>query len=239
MEKMEFQKKAVLWDLDDTLHSRVEAARRLFPGMFRQCLYPKRSDAFIEEAVAYMMTKINRKSMVHEDAFRALLERYPADKPYVRADCVAYYYQHIRDFAVPFPETMQIIRKLKAQGVKMAIVTNITPELLEHQHKKVEALGIAALFDAIIYSSEVGFHKPDRRIFDHAAAVLGVSNEECLFVGDDPDSDIAGALAAGMEAVWLDRWNCGDRFAGNDRVCRVQSAGEYFGKLKKTEEKPY
>ena len=32
MEKMEFQKKAVLWDLDDTLHSRVEAARRLFPG---------------------------------------------------------------------------------------------------------------------------------------------------------------------------------------------------------------
>lgn len=121
----------------------------------------------------------------------------------------------------------------------MAIVTNITPELLEHQHKKVEALGIAALFDAIIYSAEVGFHKPDRRIYDHTAAVLGVSNEDCLFVGDDPDSDIAGALAAGMEAVWLDRWNCGDLFAGNGRVHRVQSAGEYFGELKKTEEMDY
>ena len=220
--------KLIVWDLDDTLHSRVEAARRLFPGMFRQCLYPKRSDAFIEEAVAYMMTKINRKSMVHEDAFRALLERYPADKPYVRADCVAYYYQHIRDFAVPFPETMQIFRKLKAQGVKMAIVTNITPELLEHQHKKVEALGIAALFDAIIYSAEVGFHKPDRRIFDHAAALLGVPNEQCLFVGDDPKSDIAGALSAGMQALWIDRLESENPFAGDPRVHRVRSASEYF-----------
>ena len=232
VEKWNFNKKAILWDLDDTLHSRVEAARKVFPGMFRQCLYENRSDAFIDEAVAYMMTQIRRKSMVHEDAFQALLARYPSDKPYVREECVSYYYMHIRDFAVPFAETMEIIRKLKAQGVKMAIVTNITPELLEHQHKKVEMLGIAPLFDAIVYSAEVGAHKPDRRIYDHAAALLGVSNADCLFVGDDPDSDVAGALAADMEVVWLDRWNCGDRFAGNDRVHRVQTAAEYFSNVR-------
>ena len=110
----------------------------------------------------------------------------------------------------------------------MAIVTNIIPELLEHQHKKIDALGIANLFDAIVYSAELGIHKPDRRIFDHTAALLGFSNEECLFVGDDPDSDVAGALGAGMEVVWLDHWQTDDRFCGNPRVHRVKAAEEYF-----------
>ena len=80
--------KAVLWDLDDTLYSRREAARQLFPGMFRTCLYTGRSEAFIDEAAAYMMTRIKHNSMTHEDAFQALLTRYPADKPYVREDCL-------------------------------------------------------------------------------------------------------------------------------------------------------
>lgn len=222
-----FAQKAVLWDLDDTIYSRRDAARRMFPGLFRACLYTDRSEAFIQEAVAYMMTQV-RHSMTHESAFRALLERYPADKTYVHANCVDYYYSHIRSFAQPFPETVEILRKLKARGVKLAIVTNITPELLEHQKKKVAALGIADLFDAIVYSAELGIHKPDKRIFDHAAALLGVSNGECLFVGDDPDSDVTGARCAGMEVVWLDRWQEDDRFNGDPRVHRVSSAEEYF-----------
>ncbi len=228
MDVFDFSKKAVLWDLDDTLYSRREAARKMFPGMFRQCLYTDRSDAFLNEAAAFMMTKVKRNSMTHEDAFRALLKRYPSDKPYVRSECLAYYYAHIRDFAVPFPETIEIIQKLKAHGLKMAIVTNITPELLEHQKKKVQALGIATLFDAIVFSAELGVHKPDRRIFDHTASLLGVPNEDCLFVGDDPESDVAGALAAGMEAVWLDHWNSDNIFYNTPLVHQVHSASEYF-----------
>ena len=228
MATFDFSKKAVLWDLDDTLFSRTDAARRVFFGMFRQCLYKDRSEEFISEAVAFMMTQVKRNSMTHEDAFRALLERYPSDKPYIRSDCLAYYYTHVRDFAVADSETIEIIQKLKARGLKMAIVTNITPELLEHQRKKVAALGIADLFDVIVFSAELGVHKPDRRIFDHAAALLGVANEDCLFVGDDPESDVAGGLGAGMEVVWLDRWKLDDRFCNDPRVHRVNSVSEYF-----------
>ena len=228
MDTFDFSKKAVLWDLDDTLHSRADAARRMFPGMFRTCLYTNRGEAFIEEAVAFMMTQAGRHSVTSDDAFRALLERYPSDKPYIRADCLAYYYTHIRDFVEPLPGTVEILQKLKSHGIKLAIVTNITPELLEHQKKKVAALGIAHFFDAIVYSAEFGVHKPDRRIFDHAAAMLGVPNEQCLFVGDDPESDISGALGAGMEAVWLDRWQLDVSFCDNDRVHRVGAATEYF-----------
>ena len=220
--------KAVLWDLDDTLYSRRDAVRQLFPGLLRACLYTNRSDEFIREAVEFLMTQIKGNRMICAPAFRALLERYPGDRPYIHEACVAYYYANIRSFAVPSDETVQILRKLKAQGIKMAIVTNITPELLEHQHKKVAALGIAELFDEVIYSAEFGVHKPDRRIFDHAAALLGVSNEECLFVGDDPDSDVVGARNAGMEVVWLDHRQTDDRFRDDPRVHRVQSLKAYF-----------
>ncbi len=221
-------KRAVLWDLDETLYSRRDTARRVFPGMFRACLYTDRSEEFIEAAADYMMTQVKRNSMTHEDAFRALLQRYPADKPYVRKQCIDYYYAHMRDYVTPSAKALEIIQRLKAQGLKMAIVTNVVPELLEHQQKKVAALGIGALFDAIVYSAELGVHKPDRRIFDYAANLLGVANEECLFVGDDADSDVVGALGAGMEVVWLDRWQDDHRFDGDSRVHRVRNLGEYF-----------
>ena len=152
--------KAVLWDLDDTLYSRRDAARKTFPGMFRALLYPGQTDAFLEEAADYMMTQVPRNSMIHEDAFRALLAKYPPEMPYVRAGCVEYYYTHLRRFVAPSPEPLAVVRKLKELGIKNAIVTNITPELLESQHKKVEALGFAHLFDEIIYSAEFGIHKP-------------------------------------------------------------------------------
>lgn len=220
--------KAVLWDLDDTLYSRFDAARQTFPGMFRAHLYPGRSDAFLEEAADYMMTKLPRNSMIHEDAFQALMKKYPPELPYDRAKCVAYYYAHMRTFAKPGQEQLEVVKKLRAAGIRTAIVTNVTADILDSQRKKVAALGIASFFDAIVYSAEFGVHKPDRRIFDHAAAVLGVANEECVFVGDDPDSDVAGALNAGMEAVWLDRWEYDGRFAHDPRVHRVQSVLEYF-----------
>lgn len=220
--------KAVLWDLDDTLYNRRDAARKMFPGMFRALLYPGQTDAFLEEAADYMMTQVPRNSMIHEDAFWALLAKYPPEMPYVRAGCVEYYYTHLRRFVAPSPEPLAVVLKLKELGIKNAIVTNITPEILEFQHKKVEALGFAHLFDEIIYSAEFGIHKPDRRIFDHAASLLGVSNDQCLFVGDDPDSDILGARNAGMEALWLDRWEDSGRFSDDPHVHRVQSVTEYF-----------
>jgi len=220
--------KAVLWDLDDTLYSRVDAARHTFYGMFRELLYPGRNDAFIEETVAYMMTQVKRNSMVHEEAFHALLRKYPSDKPYIRADCLDYYYAHISEFAKPFPEQLSVIRKLRAVGVKTAIVTNVTPDRIYAQRQKIRALDIESLFDAVILSGELGIHKPDRRIFDHAAGLLSIPNDRCVFVGDDPVSDINGALNAGMEAVWLNRWAGDHCFAQEPRVHCVTSVLEYF-----------
>lgn len=221
--------KAVLWDLDDTLYSRVEAARQCFVGMFQTHLYAGRSKEFIRTAVDYMMTRIRRNSMIHEDAFAALEDKYPFDKPYVRENCLQYYYDNMYKFAKPFPEQLEVVKKLRALGIKTGIITNIMPDRLESQRNKLRVLELAPLFDCIVLSGELGIHKPDKGIFNHAAKLLGVTNEQCVFVGDDPVSDIGGALNAGMEAVWLDNWREYDgSYAGDPRVHRVHSVKEYF-----------
>lgn len=220
--------KAVLWDFDDTLYSRTEAARKTFPGMFKEHLYPNGSTEFIQEATSYMMTKVKRNSMIHEEAFNALLEKYPPDKPYVRSDCLEYYYEHLWKYVVPLPQQLEVIKKLHSLGVKNAIVTNAAADIVYSQKRKITTYGNAELFDAVVISGELGIHKPDRGIYDHTAKLLGVTNSQCIFVGDDPDSDVKGAINADMEIVWLDKHEYDGRFSQDRRVHRVTSIKEYF-----------
>lgn len=219
---------AVLFDLDDTLYSRAEAAAMTYPGMFAACLYPNRSRSFLEEAANYMMAHANPVSMVHEETFRTLFKRYPPDVEYDRDLCVRYYSDHITDFVRPFPETLPLLKLLKQNGVRTAIVTNITPERLASQKKKVHVMQLEPYLDAVLYSGELGIHKPDRRIFDCAAACLGVANENCLFVGDDFTSDVQGALGADMEAVWIDRFHHGLPPMETCTIHHVGSIGELY-----------
>lgn len=60
--------------------------------------------------------------------------------------------------------------------------------------------GFASLFDAVVLSGEVGFGKPDLRIYLLAADRLGLVPEQCVFV-DDLASNVRGAVRAGMVGV--------------------------------------
>ena len=112
--------KAVLWDLDDTLYSRRAAAEKVFPGMLKAHLYPSASDAALQEMVAYMMTQVKRNTMIHEDMFQALIEKYPPEKAYDRARCVDYYYKHFPEFVQPYPETFAILKNFALPVLKPA-----------------------------------------------------------------------------------------------------------------------
>jgi putative hydrolase of the HAD superfamily len=85
-----------------------------------------------------------------------------------------------------------------AERYRLGLVTNGSSET---QRAKLASLSVDQLLDPIVVSDEVGFRKPDVRIFQAAIANWNLPNESVLFVGDDPISDIEGALAAGMQAV--------------------------------------
>jgi putative hydrolase of the HAD superfamily len=81
---------------------------------------------------------------------------------------------------------------------RLGLVTNGSSET---QRAKLTALELTGLFDPLLISDEVGFKKPDPRIFELALAACDVRPESVLFVGDDPVSDIAGAKAIGMQTL--------------------------------------
>ena len=66
-------------------------------------------------------------------------------------------------------------------------------------------LGLARFFDVVVDSARVGATKPDARIFHATCASVGVPADAVLHVGDDPDLDVRGALAAGIRSAWVNR----------------------------------
>jgi putative hydrolase of the HAD superfamily len=69
----------------------------------------------------------------------------------------------------------------------------------------VHRIGIGAHFAAVVNARSAGFAQPDRRIFEAACAAVELPAHRVLHVGDDPDLDVRGALAAGMACVWINR----------------------------------
>jgi putative hydrolase of the HAD superfamily len=71
----------------------------------------------------------------------------------------------------------------------------------ETQRDKLRRLGWTEAFDATVVTGPLGAPKPDRRAFEAITDALGVAPERAVYVGDDPERDIAGAAAAGLRPV--------------------------------------
>jgi putative hydrolase of the HAD superfamily len=73
------------------------------------------------------------------------------------------------------------------------------------QRSSLQQFGLEARFNPLIVSAEVGLMKPDVAVFKVVADKLGIEPAGILHVGDSLRLDVAGAKAAGMVAVWLNR----------------------------------
>ncbi|MEH3087434.1 MAG: HAD-IA family hydrolase [Xylophilus ampelinus] len=76
---------------------------------------------------------------------------------------------------------------------------------LTNGNADVHRIGLGGYFRASVSAGTSGFAKPDARIFRAAAEALGLEPGQVLHVGDDSALDVVGALAAGMQAVWINR----------------------------------
>jgi putative hydrolase of the HAD superfamily len=95
---------------------------------------------------------------------------------------------------------------LRGRGLRLAVVSNTPWGSPGHLwREELDRLGIAGMVDAMFFCCDVGWRKPDERIFQHVFSSLGVGPEECLFVGDDPRWDVAGPQRVGMDAVLICR----------------------------------
>lgn len=96
-------------------------------------------------------------------------------------------------------DTITIINSIKKQ-VKVGIITNGS---VKRQKAKIFHTNLDHCFDTIIISDEVGWRKPDKRIFEFALNRLHVNPEDTLFVGDDLEKDIGGCQQANIKGIWF------------------------------------
>ncbi len=103
----------------------------------------------------------------------------------------------------PDPEVNTFLAHLNDRHVPWGIVTNGPSGMQRH---KCQALGLDQLAPFIVVSEEVGYAKPDPRIFRDALDATGLTrSEQVMFVGDNPQTDIDGARRFGMRTAWVRR----------------------------------
>ena len=104
----------------------------------------------------------------------------------------------VDSFVVADPDARPTIEALEKAGIRLSVLSNGWNPL---QVAKARRAGYSG---RVIASGDLGIQKPDPRAFAALVEDIGLPPEQCFFVGDTPGSDIAGALGAGLRAVWLD-----------------------------------
>ena len=111
-------------------------------------------------------------------------------------------YHAMRDDAIkPFDDAVPTVQWLRDQGCRLALLTNGASKL---QRRKIDRFDLAPFFDAILIEGEVGFGKPDPRIYTKALEVLDVASTEAWMVGDNLEWDVAGPQREGIAGIWVD-----------------------------------
>jgi putative hydrolase of the HAD superfamily len=100
-----------------------------------------------------------------------------------------------------YPEVPDALTRLRAGGARLAVVSNWDVSL----HDVLERTALRPLVDAVVISAELGAAKPDPAIFRAALERLGAEAGDALHAGDSVEHDVAGARAAGIEAVLVAR----------------------------------
>jgi putative hydrolase of the HAD superfamily len=99
-----------------------------------------------------------------------------------------------------FPGALELLGKLKPTH-SLHIITNGFREV---QYRKLRSSGLFPFFDKVHISEEVGWKKPEPEIFEHALKEARLPASDCVMVGDNLDTDISGAMNAGIQAILFD-----------------------------------
>ena len=151
------------------------------------------------------------------DALDFTLETLALEKPGLRDRLMNLYLT-----LEPFPEVPDVLERLKRSGLRTAILSNGSPQMLD---AVVRASGLGAHIDAVLSVEAVGVYKPDPKVYQLAVDRLGIPAAGIAFQSSNA-WDAYAASAFGMRVVWCNRYGQRpERLPGKpDRI--VQSLAE-------------
>jgi putative hydrolase of the HAD superfamily len=209
--------RAVLFDLDDTLSDYSKSAKWSLSQVadyavdhngnltglgLQEAYYHARDDleqeaAQVGEALYAKRSGLEVRYLIWERA----LQRCGVSSPLLaRAVAARYGLERAQTISL-FPDALPVLTRLK-QGYALGLVVNGPADI---QREQIERLRLEPFFSTILIEGEVGYGKPTPAVFGLAAEKVGCDPSEAVFVGDSLTEDIAGAKAAGLRAVWVNR----------------------------------
>jgi putative hydrolase of the HAD superfamily len=205
--------KAILFDLDDTLITEEKAGDIAWEQVSEE--FARETGFFDGRVFNGVLNDIRHKYWADMgnraigaiDIFKArvgivkqALNRVNCDSEKL-ADLIVTRYATLKmEKTEHIPHAWDTVNHLKNKGIKLAVLTNGEGK---EQRAKIEKFGLTDLFDACLIAGELGFGKPDTRVFNLALDRLNVADKDAWMVGDTLDSDIAGAKNAGIFSIWF------------------------------------
>jgi putative hydrolase of the HAD superfamily len=211
-----FDAGGVLLDLDYAFLRRLLEARHVMTTV--EAL--SESESIARTTIDRRVREGGRPSEAWRDYFRILLTRVgtPPEGTEEIIDTLAEAHKRVGLWTVAIEGAVQTVRALKDAGHRLGVVSNAEGRVAID----LDGAGYAGLFETVVDSHVVGLEKPDPAIFHLALERMNVTPATAVFLGDVPAVDIAGARAAGLKAVLLDRH---DRYASLDAP-RLRSIAE-------------
>jgi len=162
-----------------------------------------------EALVAYFQVGEElRKQLRHSDCelppyahFVECLKRVGVVDPDVVRAIVDSQRQVTLEAARPAEGTHSLLKQLRDQGCLLGVVSNFADG--DAGRELLSRLKLLSYFDAVVFSGDVGWRKPNRLIFETTLTALNANAREVLHVGDELHADIWGAGHCGLPTVWL------------------------------------
>ncbi|MGH9309306.1 MAG: HAD family hydrolase [Vicinamibacterales bacterium] len=186
----------VIFDLDDTLYPRERFVRS---GLAATAQYVEREFGIPAERALTTMLKVGGGAPAAE--FQTLCDVFmlPHD---ILPRMLATYRAHVPSLWL-FHDAEATLRALRADGWQLALLTNGLPEV---QALKVDALGLRALVDHVVFATDhAPGGKPHPAAFQEVLRRLALPADHCVMVGDDVECDVRGARAVGIGAIRIAR----------------------------------
>ena len=184
----------LIFDLDNTLYDEDIYYLEIFR------VFAKSHDLDFDKIKSVFTHDFRRKS---KDIFADILKGVDYYEAILQEEL--FYLYNTIDIILPlFNDAKEILKFTKVKNIKTAIITN---GVVNAQKNKIRCLKIEQCFDVIIYAREFGkeFEKPHEKSFKKCLQQLNLDRHSVLFIGDDPATDISGAIACNIRSVFIRR----------------------------------
>ncbi|WP_328786049.1 HAD family hydrolase (plasmid) [Streptomyces canus] len=184
------QQRLVLFDLDGTLVDRQAAFSDAVTALCR-------AHGFNASVEQWLLDQLADRANASD--FARLHSVFNLEEP--AADLWQEYVDLMAAAVTCRPAVLEGLAQLRAAAWTIGIATNGASDI---QRAKLAATGISDLVDGVAVSGDIEIRKPDRRLFDLAAAHCGLALAHGgWMIGDNPTADIGGGHQAGLHTIWL------------------------------------